>query len=179
MKKPQLIILSDIHGKVNDEWTQYYLDALSIYFTINYLDCVSLAEIGPENQSKEEIHGLFVEGGIDQAVSNLMKLKGKNAFILAFSIGGTIAWKAALNGLPVHKVVAVSSTRLRKEYQKPKCEIELYFGEKDLNRPKDEWFEEMELQPTILHNQKHKMYTEKNIADKVIADLIESIQEKM
>ncbi len=176
MKKPHLIILSDIHGKSDNDWIGFYIDKLSLHFQLEYLDSVSLAELSAKNNSKVETHAQLISGGIDQAVSNLMKLRHKNTFILAFSIGGTIAWKAALKGFSVHKLVAVSSTRLRKEYQKPKCEIELYFGESDMNRPKDEWFEEIELQPTIFRSKNHEMYHEQDIAETIISNFLESIQ---
>lgn len=172
MTKPILLILSDINGNDENDWLKLYQEELDSHFKILYFDSRLLAGIDLADKSQDEIHAEFVDGGIDVAVEKLLTERVNQVFVLAFSIGGTIAWKAALNGMSVVKIVAVSSTRLRKEYQKPKCMIELFFGEKDMNRPMDEWFEPMEMFPNILYGKEHDMYKEESVAEKVVQELM-------
>lgn len=174
MTKPKLIILSDLWGNENSEWLQYYSVLLETQFKLSFYDCRALAQIPTKGMTEPEIHHQFLHGGIDLAVEKLLETERKPGFVLGFSIGGTIAWKAALNGLPVIKFFAISSTRLRKEYQKPKCEIELYFGANDLNRPMDEWFEQLEIYPSILRGKNHDFYKEEAFANQLCEELISS-----
>lgn len=172
MKKSQLIILSDISGKQNDEWISIYLELLEAHFEVSYLDSKELAEIDESAESKEEIHAQFVSGGIEKAVSNLLNVPSKKPTILAFSIGGTIAWKAALKGLQIKKLIAVSSTRLRKEYQKPKIEMELFFGSEDENAPDEDWFDELVITPTVLDRKSHEMYKDESFSEFICEEII-------
>ncbi|MEL6944601.1 MAG: alpha/beta hydrolase, partial [Bacteroidota bacterium] len=66
--------------------------------------------------------------------------------ILAFSIGGTIAWKAALKGLKIKSLWAFSATRLRYEVERPNIPIQLFFGQKDEYRPSSNWFDRREIE---------------------------------
>ena len=77
----------------------------------------------------------------------LIELEKDSVSILAFSIGGAIAWKYGLKSQKIDSLICVSSTRLRKEVEKPKGKIALYFGEDDAFKPKREWFHNMELNP--------------------------------
>jgi len=81
--------------------------------------------------------------------------------VLAFSIGGTITWKAALKGLRVKSMYAVSATRLRYELNKPTCDINLIYGEEDFFKPSIGWFEKMNLSYSILNNVGHDLYSHK------------------
>jgi hypothetical protein len=110
------------------------------------------------------LHEQFVNGGIENAVENLLKLEKGKMDILAFSIGGTIAWKAALKGLDVKNLFAVSSTRLRYETKVPNCKIKLYFGEKDGNKPNMGWFEKHQNAYEIIEKGEHQMYLENDFA---------------
>ena len=69
--------------------------------------------------------------------------------ILGFSIGGYIAWKAALEGLKVRNLTAVSATRLRFETTKPDCKIALIYGEHDTFQPSIDWYNRIELDKII------------------------------
>lgn len=172
MTKPKLILLTDLWGLENSEWLQKYMVVLEDRFKVNVYDSRHLAEIATNGLTVAEIHGEFLNGGIEKAVSKLIDLERKPVFVLAFSIGGTIAWKAALKGLPILKLWAISSTRLRKEYQKPPCEMELYFGEMDMNRPMDEWFETMEVYPSILRGKDHELYKEEGFIDCFLEEMM-------
>ncbi|WP_163408899.1 alpha/beta hydrolase family protein [Flavobacterium ajazii] len=162
--KPRLLILSDLFGGKNPEWVKLYTEILQSKFDVQYYDVRVLANICLESISESDIHDQFLNGGIEKAVENLLKLEKEEIVILGFSIGGTIAWKAALNGLKVSHLIAVSSTRLRFETQIPDCKINLYFGEKDLNVPNSEWFSDLNISNQFFENQGHQLYLQKENA---------------
>ncbi|MFA7272237.1 MAG: alpha/beta hydrolase [Crocinitomicaceae bacterium] len=173
MKKQRLVLLSDLWVQQQSEWIQSYLEQLEPHFNCVYYDVAALAGISTQDSFAAEIHAAFVQGGIDRAVQALLNLEKKKTIVLAFSIGGTIAWKAALKGLPTISLTAVSSTRLRKEYQKPTCEIALHFGDQDVNRPQDEWFEALEIYPEIHFAQQHEFYMLESACKMICDQLIE------
>jgi len=111
--KSRLIILSDIWGIQKLGWVKYYIDLLSSDYDIKYYDSCELGEIETNSLNENIRHRQFVNGGIEIAVNKLLELEKKECNILAFSIGGTIGWKAALSGLKIKNLYAVSSTRLR------------------------------------------------------------------
>ncbi|MEO8237445.1 MAG: alpha/beta hydrolase [Flavobacterium sp.] len=115
MAKPRLLILSDLFGGKNPEWVNYYVEKLKSKFEIQYYDVLELGDIDTIDSGEVNIHNQFLNGGIDKAVEVLLHQEKEKVTILGFSIGGTIAWKAALKGLKVSHLIAVSSTRLRFE----------------------------------------------------------------
>lgn len=155
-------MLSDLFGG-NPEWIQNYIEILESKFDVQYYDVLKLAHIDSLINEKE-IHNQFLNGGIEKAVINLLNSEKDNVTILGFSIGGTIAWKTSLRGLKVTELVAVSSTRLRFETETPACKIKLYFGDKDLNAPDDNWFLDLKISNQIIGNQDHLLYQEKENA---------------
>lgn len=159
--KPRLIILSDLWGKEKSDWVSTYVELLKSKFEIQYYDCCELGEIDKTNYTEENLHSQFVNGGIERAVRSLLKIEMNQIDILAFSIGGTIAWKAALRGLNVRSLFAVSSTRLRYEVEIPNGAIKLYYGEKDSNKPNNDWFEKHSIAFEIIKDKGHNFYTEK------------------
>lgn len=156
--KSRLVILSDLWGYTNNEWMTAYTYALQDEYSISYYDCRELAGIDLELKEESVIHSAFVNGGIERAVENLCSLEKGDFTVLAFSIGGTIAWKAALAGLNVKTIYALSSTRLRYEAEKPPCKIMLAYGENDENKPNQSWFDQHEITPLILEGMDHEMY---------------------
>lgn len=170
--KPSLLILSDLLGFSAEE----YIRILSEYFTIKYFDVRGLADID-KALSKEEIHTAFLKGGMGKAVENSVFSKGENQHILAFSIGGSIAWKAALKNRNIENLWLVSSTRLRKETERPACNISLFYGEKDKFKPKEEWFKEMDLKPKIYSNFGHELYEDVSFTHKLCQMIIKKFSE--
>ncbi|KAF2327022.1 alpha/beta hydrolase [Flavobacterium nitrogenifigens] len=162
MKKPRLLLLSDLFGG-NPEWIQNYIEILEIKFDVQYYDILKLAQIDSSRDEKE-IHNQFLNGGIEKAVNNLLDFEKEKVAILGFSIGGTIAWKASLRGLEITQLLAVSSTRLRFETEIPSCKVKLYYGEKDLNKPNMQWFLDLKISTEIIENQDHILYQEKDYA---------------
>lgn len=116
------------------------MNLLQSKFEIQYYDVLELANIASDNFVESEIHNQFLNGGIDKAIQNLLQLETGKILVLGFSIGGTIAWKASLQGLKITHLLAVSSTRLRYETEVPNGIVKLYFGEKDPNKPNHNGF---------------------------------------
>ena len=72
--------------------------------------------------------------------------------------GGVILWKAALRGLQMEKLIAISSTRLRKETEKPNRPFSLFFGENDVFQPNKEWFNQMGIKGHFITEGDHEIY---------------------
>lgn len=165
--KPILIILSDISGIHPSNWIQNYVAALSSNYDIRLYDSCEIGKIDTNSINVDIRHLQFINGGIDVAVKKLIELEKNEIDILAFSIGGTIAWKAALAGLKVKNLYAVSATRLRLETAKPDCKINLFYGEKDDFKPALTWFKKIELIAKIIEKGNHTFYTNKNQSIKI------------
>jgi pimeloyl-ACP methyl ester carboxylesterase len=162
--KPRLIILSDLWGKQKSDWVSDYVEQLKDKFEIQFYDCCELGAIDRTIYTEENLHIQFVNGGIETAIENLLESEKNKIDVLAFSIGGTIAWKAALRGLDVRNLVAVSSTRLRYVEDIPSGKIKLYYGEKDINTPSSNWFEKHSINFEIIKNKEHNFYTQNEFA---------------
>ncbi|BFM43404.1 hypothetical protein CFS9_20450 [Flavobacterium sp. CFS9] len=175
MTKLRLIILSDLFGDRNSKWVKEYQEILEPKFEIQYYDVSELAGIHSTSLLESDIHNQFLNGGIDRAVTKLLQLETEKIVVLGFSIGGTIAWKASLQGLNSTHLFAVSSTRLRYEVEVPNCDVKLYFGEEDSNRPDLQWFFELNLIGEIMENHDHQLYKIKNIAFLVCDDIIKMV----
>lgn len=169
----RLIILSDLWGDTNDEWMAAYTEALRDQFSIIYYDARQLAEIDPELNQESDIHSCFVNGGVEKAVDNLLSLERHSVTVLAFSVGGTIGWKAALKGLKVDTLYAISSTRLRYESQRPNCKTMLFYGERDVYKPGQSWFNEQGITPIILEGVGHDLYVNTIFAKRVSKPILE------
>ncbi len=165
--KSKLIILSDIWGIQKSEWINYYIDLLSSDYDIKHYDSCNLGEVETNSLNENLRHQQFVNHGIEKAVKKLIELEKKECDILAFSIGGTIGWKAALKGLKIKNFYAISSTRLRYETEKPDCKIKLYFGEEDDFKPTSDWFEKLHLTNEIIKKGNHQIYTDKKHSIKI------------
>ena len=158
--KPRLIILSDLWGIEKSEWVNDYAEILDSNFEIQFYDCCDLGQVDKSEYEESKLHNQFVNGGIEIATKRLLELEGKRTDVLAFSIGGVVAWKAQLNGLKINNLYSISSTRLRYEKEKPSCNLRLYFGEKDNYKPASDWFDSFELKPKIFKDKEHKLYAE-------------------
>lgn len=173
--KQQIILLSDLWGKEKSDWVKYYTDILSRYFEVIYYDSCDLGEIDKSDYSEENLHRQFVSGGIDKAANALLKKDSYSVNVLAFSIGGTIAWKAHFLGLKTNSIFSVSSTRLRYETQKPSGIIETIFGVNDAFKPDAQWFQKLEIKEISFENEGHELYQKKEIAEQVCQLIIKRI----
>ncbi|WP_108868315.1 alpha/beta hydrolase [Aquimarina aquimarini] len=172
--KPKLILLSDLWGYKKSDWTNYYISNLENHFEIQYYDCCKLGELDTSIYLEENLHQQFVNGGINLAVQNLLKLEKGKTSILGFSVGGTIGWKFALKNKNTSSLYAISSTRLRYETNKPKAKTILYYGEDDINTPKEEWYKTMNIDVFIEDSEKHQMYTKPEFAKKLCNSIIKN-----
>lgn len=157
----RLILLSDIHGLENSSWINAYQQILSTEFDVQTYCVLELAGVDPSLPVKEK-HELLVSGAMDVAAKKLLEKEKQSATFIGFSIGGSIAWKAALLGLKVDCLYAISSTQIRKEHAKPRTEIKLIFGSEDGNSPDEIWYQKMEIMPKILPQKAHDFYMEKD-----------------
>jgi hypothetical protein len=169
--KPRLLILSDLWGKEKSDWVSAYVELLKDKYEIQYYDCCELGAIDKTHYNQEKLHNQFINGGIEKAVDSLLKFEKRKIDVLAFSIGGTIAWKAALKGLNVGSLFAVSSTRLRFENEIPNCKLKLYYGENDSNKPSENWFKKLSIEFDIIKNKEHSFYSEKEFATLICAEI--------
>lgn len=174
--KNRLIILSDIWGAKDVSWVSLYVDMLSNDFKVTFYSSCELAEMSKKDLSEVERHNFFLNGGVEKAVKNLIELEKGELTVLAFSIGGTIAWKACLKGLNFERLYAVSATRLRYETEKPKGEIALFYGGKDIYKPNDNWLKNMKVSYNIILQKTHEMYKEEEFAIKLCLQIKNSYE---
>lgn len=173
--KPRLVILSDLWGKEKSDWMPYYSDILEADFDITYYDTCDLGNIDKSDYTEQAIHNQFITGGIEYAVHSLLQKEKRPIYVLGFSVGGFIAWKACFEGLDVVQLFAISSTRLRYETLKPHTQINLIFGENDDYKPSDNWFKELGLSNKIYKNESHQLYKKRKLADEICKMIAEKL----
>lgn len=162
-----MIIVSDLWGKDRSEWIELYTTILKQKFDLFFYNSCLLGDVDKSVYDQHVLHQQFVRGGIDTAFKHLSKLEKHPIHILAFSVGGTIAWKYGLQTGNIISLTCVSSTRLRKETEKPIGDINLYFGEEDEYTPNVEWFKKMGINSHIIPSKGHQMYLETDFAEKL------------
>lgn len=173
--QPRLVILSDLWGIQKSAWIDLYIKKLDTVFDIQYYDCCQLGTVNTEIYTQENSHQQFISFGIHTAAQKLIQLEKEPFHILAFSISGTIAWKAALLGLHLLSLHAVSATRLRYEVNIPDIDLHLYFGTHDTYRPSREWCNQFTNEKIVLFdNEAHEMYVKEEIATLVCKNIIDA-----
>jgi pimeloyl-ACP methyl ester carboxylesterase len=171
----RLVVLSDMWGVKKGLWITSYLGYLQQYYDIVFYDVQQLAHIDLTVKCSENLHEAFVNGGIDTAVAHLMRKEKQASHYLAFSTGGTIAWKANLKGLPMKSLYTVSATRIREEKAKPECKTTLVYGGNDAYMPKEQWAQKVGAEFEIIPNFGHELYSDEKIITKVCQDLLASV----
>ncbi|UOY07689.1 hypothetical protein L0P88_03845 [Muricauda sp. SCSIO 64092] len=174
----KLLVLSDMWGIKKGLWITSYFGYLQQYYNIEFYDIQQLANLDIPVMTQENIHRAFMEGGIDTAVAHLLKKETKPCHVLAFSMGGTIAWKAGLNGLPMKSLTAISPTRIRFENEAPDCEINLIYGECDKFKPGMKWFKTMDVDFKIVSSFGHELYSDEKIIGEVCVKMLQKITQK-
>ncbi len=172
-QKPRLLLLSDMYGDIHPNWASPYETLLAEHFDLQCYDSCLLAGVEQALVDAELLHEQFLDGGIDRAVSWLLAAEDDPFYALGLSVGGTILWKAALAGAPITQLTTISSTRLRFETQKPNCNCDLWFGEKDIYRPDKQWFANLGLQEHVITEAGHDSYLAIEVAQTVCSKLIE------
>ncbi len=175
--KERLIIISDLWGTKKSEWIINYTKILKTKFDIEFYDSCKLGQIDKSDYNQDSLHNQFITGGIEIAVDKLNVLEKHPITILAFSIGGTIAWKFGIKHKKIKTLICVSSTRLRKESERPNGRLALYFGEKDEFKPTTEWLDTMTLEYKIISNKGHLLYREPKFAKLVSNKLLKMLSQ--
>lgn len=163
-------------GWTKADWVKSYMSMLEPHFNIKLYDSNSLANIDKSYKTEKQIHKQFIDTGIDIAATSLSNAETEKVDVLAFSIGGTIAWKAGVSGLEIGRLFIVSSTRIRYEIQRPNCEIKLYFGEYDNFKPDDTWFSSMKLHYADIKSGHHSFYEHEGSAHRICSDILNGIR---
>ena len=171
----KLVVLSDMWGTKKGLWITSYFGYLQQYYNIQFYDVQQLATLDITVQTEENIHKAFVEGGIDVAVAHLLKRETEPVHVLAFSTGGTIAWKAALKGWPIKSLTAISATRIRLETERPNSDLELIYGECDKFKPGMHWANEVGVDIKVIPNFGHELYSDEKIIADVCMDLLNKV----
>jgi len=169
----RLFILSDLYGFHECKWIEKYEHRLSSHFEVILIDSTEIAQIDSSSQDQDIIHRQFLECGIVTAVKYLIETIHKGDFILGFSFGGYLAYKALSIEISATYLIAVSSTRIRKETSAPACETHIIFGGLDLYTPSSTWFDQVNIKPTIMENNSHTLYQSDSMIDKICQDLID------
>lgn len=174
----KLLVLSDMWGVKKGLWITSYFGYLQQYYDIQFIDCQQLANIDELVNTKENLHKAFVDGGIDTAVAHLLKKNIEPCHVLAFSTGGTIAWKAGLQGFSMKSLTAVSATRIRLEDKRPDCDIDLVYGECDEFKPGMQWAKEVDVDLNVISNFGHELYSDEKIIADVCMQLLGKVTRK-
>jgi len=169
--KKQLLILSDLWGAEKATYLTQYTTLLQAKYDIQFIDCCQIGQVDTSNYIQNNLHQQFINGGINSAIENLLKNYSQKVDILAFSIGGTIAWKANLAGLKVQNFYAISATRLRYETEKPSSKISLVYGGLDAYRPDENWFKNLNITNyTIFENEGHELYRKNTLIKQLLSN---------
>lgn len=168
--KKEVSIVSDLWGIKKSDWLLPFQQQLSPNYTIKFYDACELGEIDLQFYEEKNIHQQFIEFGIEKAVSKLLRLEQQAQLYIGCSIGGLIAWKAALRGLPIEKLIAISATRLRKEKEKPSCPVQLYFGKQDPYQPSQNWYEQMGSAEIKILEGDHHIYKDPLTVKQILQD---------
>ncbi len=174
----RLVVVSDMWGSKKGRWITSYLGYLQQYFDIVFYDSRELAHMETNISSSEEIYSAFVNGGMDTAVSQLLAKEKEPSYYLTFCAGGSIVWQAALEGLPVKSLNAVSPIDLETQTEAPDCPVTLVYGELEENLPSTEWVINTKSVMEIVPCFGHELYTDEKIINKICLDLLELVLKK-
>ncbi|MDP5229547.1 MAG: hypothetical protein NWQ38_04075 [Cellulophaga sp.] len=174
----RLVIISDMWGTKKGLWITSYLGYLQQHYDIVFYDCQELANINLTVENHENLHKEFVNGGIDTAVKHLLKRENKPSHYLAFSMGGTIAYKAGLLGLPIKSLYAISATRVRFENEIANFSKKLLFGSNDTFKPEATWEKNTQNKISLAHNFGHELYSDEKMIKEVCQELLAKVTQK-
>lgn len=169
----RLVILSDMWGIKKGMWITSYLAYLQPYFDIVYYDCRQLANIDVPQNTRENIYDAFINGGMDLAVRHLLKKETEPAHYLTFCAGGTIAYDAALKGLPVNSIYAVSPIDMGSFSEVPACPVTLIFGDQDSDIPDYLWADSHGIKMNRIEKYGHELYSDDKVITMICQDILE------
>ena len=153
-------------------WITTYLGYLQQYFDIVYYDSQELAGLDLLVKTRENLCEALEEGGYATAVSQLLAREKTPSHYLTFCAGGSMAWKAALKGLPVKSLYAISPLALEMEAQRPDCPVTLLYGENHQERPDTTWAQSLGVSLAVETNFGRELYSDEKIISKVCLELL-------
>lgn len=168
----RLVIISDMMGSRQGLWITTYLGYLQQYFDIVYYDSQELAGLDLVVKTRENLCEALEEGGYNTAVSHLLAKEKTPSHYLTFCAGGSMAWKAALKGLPIKSLYAISPIGLEHEEQRPDCTVKVVYGAYHQERPNQNWAEKLGVALTVEPNFGRDLYSDEKIIGKVCLDLL-------
>lgn len=175
----KLVVISDMWGAKKGVWATAYLVYLQQYFNITYYDSQQLARIDAEvGCSDKHLNDAFVRGGLQTAIDQLCQKEKEPCHYLAFGIGGEIAWKAGLKGLPMKSFYAVSASGVLGDIQRSTIPTTLVYGDLDANVPSQDQIDQLEMDTEIILDFGHDLYKEDEIIKKIAKDLLALVTHK-
>jgi dienelactone hydrolase len=176
----RLIVISDMWGAKKGIWATSYLVYLQQYFDVTYYDSQQLAKIELGDDSREQLDDAFLNGGVDKAIAQLMQNEKEPCHYVGFGVGGTIAWQANLQGLPIKSLYVVSATSICDENNnKPGIPTKIVFGDLDAHLPRKEWFDQIEMEYEIIKGFGHDLYTQDVIIKEIAQNLLSLVTNKI
>src|SRR5690606_32759316 len=121
----KLVVISDMWGAKKGLWIASYFGYLQQHYDIVFHDSQQLGGVDVPLGTEENLQRAFLEGGIGTAVAQLLRKETQPAHYLAFGIGASIGYKAALAGLPMKSLTAISAVDLEGEGQRPDVPLQL------------------------------------------------------
>jgi hypothetical protein len=174
----RLVVLSDMWGAKKGLWITSYLGYLQQYFEIVYYDSQELANLEVTVRTPENVCKAFVEGGYSTAIAHLLSRETQPSHYLTFCAGGTIAWSAALQGLPMKSLYAVSPLWLHRYANSPEAPAKLLFGEYQENKPAQAWAQQLGVDMEVMPNFGRELYSDEKIIGKICLELLESVTQQ-
>ncbi len=171
----KLVILSDMWGSKKGLWITSYLGYLQQYFDIQFHDTQQLADVDLMVCTSESLYDAFRNGGRETAVKQLLNKEKEPCHYLTFCAGGTVAWQAALQGLPMKSLYAISPIDLPMDSPKPDCPVRLLYGEHDTDLPSEAWATSKGVSLEVMHKYGHELYSDEKIVQKVCLSLLEAV----
>ncbi|MEQ9296969.1 MAG: hypothetical protein RIF33_00325 [Cyclobacteriaceae bacterium] len=167
----EIVILSDLWGTSHSHWIRHFRKGISSQYNIKFYDSCELGNIDVANLDEKIRHEQFINFGIQNAVNKLIELEKESKIYIGCSVGGVIAWKAGLAGLRIQELVTISSTRLRKETDKPNCPVRMYFGEFDKYKPDRDWLITINCTCEIIEGGNHDIYNDELVVSEILEKL--------
>ncbi|MDF0707980.1 hypothetical protein [Flagellimonas okinawensis] len=174
----KLVVISDKWGAKKGLWIASYFGYLQQYYDIVFHDCQQLGNVDVSIFSEENIDKAFNEGGVERAVSNLIRKESEPAHFLAFGTGAAVTYKAVLKGLPAKSVTAISALGIENEDQLLSADVDLIYGECDKLKPGLGWAKSVGAKLRIVPNFGHSLYSDEKIISDISLELLEKVTKK-
>lgn len=171
----RLVVLSDMMGAKHGMFITSYLGYLQSYFDITYYDSQHLANIDIPVKTLENVREAFRDGGIDTGVVHLLNKEHEASHYLTFCAGGDIAYRAALMGLPVKSLTAISPMYMEEVTGVPDCPVKLLYGGKDEVRVSESWKTAMGVEVEEIPDFGHQLYSDEKIIQHVCKSMLDNL----